>query len=49
MALLDWIVEDFHSWTDYDGHPENALHRVEMLDNVMPYWPTASGASSRLH
>ena len=46
VALLAWIVEKFWSWTDCDGHPENALSRDEMLDDVMVYWVTASGASS---
>ncbi|EKF22431.1 alpha/beta hydrolase fold family protein [Mycolicibacterium hassiacum DSM 44199] len=43
---LAWIVEKFWSWTDCDGHPENALTRDEMLDNVMLYWVTASATSS---
>jgi epoxide hydrolase len=43
---LAWIVEKFWSWTDCDGHPENVLSRDELLDNVMLYWLTASGASS---
>ena len=43
---LAWIVEKYWAWTDCDGHPENALTRDEMLDNVMLYWLTASGASS---
>jgi pimeloyl-ACP methyl ester carboxylesterase len=41
-----WIVEKFWAWTDCDGHPENVLTRDELLDNVMLYWLTASGASS---
>ena len=41
-----WILEKFWSWTDCDGHPENALTRDEMLDNVMLYWWPATGASS---
>jgi hypothetical protein len=41
-----WILEKFWQWTDCDGHPENALGRDELLDNVMLYWLTASGASS---
>jgi pimeloyl-ACP methyl ester carboxylesterase len=45
-AQLAWIVEKFWSWTDCDGHPENALSRDELLDNVTLYWVTASGASS---
>jgi len=46
VAQMAWIVEKFWAWTDCDGHPENALSRDEMLDNVMLYWATASGASS---
>tara|TARA_E500000331_G_scaffold353622_1_gene404714 strand:+ start:23381 stop:24532 length:1152 start_codon:yes stop_codon:yes gene_type:complete len=41
-----WILEKFWRWTDCDGHPENALTREEMLDNIMLYWLTNSGASS---
>jgi pimeloyl-ACP methyl ester carboxylesterase len=41
-----WILEKFYQWTDCDGHPENVLSRDELLDNVMLYWITASGASS---
>ena len=43
---LAWIIEKFWSWTDCDGHPENVLTRDELLDNVMMYWLTNSGASS---
>ncbi|TDH57120.1 epoxide hydrolase family protein [Mycobacterium talmoniae] len=46
VAQLAWIVEKFWAWTDCAGHPENALTRDELLDNVMLYWVTASGASS---
>ncbi len=45
-ALCAWIVEKFWSWTDCDGHPENVLTRDELLDNVMLYWLTGSGASA---
>ncbi len=41
-----WILEKFWSWMDCDGHPENALSRDELLDNVMMYWLPATGASS---
>jgi pimeloyl-ACP methyl ester carboxylesterase len=41
-----WILEKFWAWTDCDGHPENVLTRDELLDNVMMYWLTGSGASS---
>jgi pimeloyl-ACP methyl ester carboxylesterase len=41
-----WIVEKFWAWTDCDGHPENALTRDQMLDDVMLYWLPATAASS---
>ena len=41
-----WILEKFYEWTDCDGHPENALSRDELIDNIMFYWLTNSGASS---
>ncbi len=41
-----WIVEKFYQWMDCNGHPENVLTRDELLDNVMLYWLTGSGASS---
>ncbi|MGO9911766.1 MAG: epoxide hydrolase family protein [Acidimicrobiales bacterium] len=41
-----WIVEKFWAWTDCNGHPENAVSRDELLDNVMLYWLPAAGASS---
>jgi epoxide hydrolase len=46
VGQLAWIVEKFWSWMDCDGHPENVVSRDEILDNVMLYWLTASGASS---
>ena len=45
-AQAGWILEKFWAWTDCDGHPENALSRDEMLDNIMHYWLPATGASS---
>ncbi len=45
-AQAAWILEKFWAWTDCDGHPENVLSRDELLDNVMLYWVTATGASS---
>jgi len=46
VGQMAWIVEKFWAWTDCDGHPENAVSRDELLDNVMLYWVTGSGASS---
>ncbi len=43
---MAWIFEKFWSWCDCEGHPENALTRDEMLDNVMYYWLNDAGASS---
>jgi hypothetical protein len=45
-AQCAWIIEKFWAWTDCDGHPENALSRDELLDNVMLHWLPATGASS---
>ena len=46
VALCAWIVEKYWAWMDCQGHPENVLGRDELLDNVMMYWLTATGASS---
>jgi epoxide hydrolase len=45
-ALCAWIIEKFWAWTDCAGHPENALTRDELLDNLMLYWLPRTGASS---
>jgi len=41
-----WVLEKFWAWTDNDGHPEDAIARDELLDNVMFYWVNAAAASS---
>jgi len=41
-----WIYEKFHGWTDCGGDPESVLTRDEMLDNIMLYWLTNTGASA---
>lgn len=46
VGQLAWIIEKFWAWTDCNGHPENVLRRDELLDNVMMYWVTGTGASS---
>ncbi len=52
---MAWIVEKFQGWTDsghqpggqsIGGHPENAVSRDHLLDNVSLYWLTNSAASS---
>ena len=46
VGQAKWIYEKFHEWTDCNGVPENALTRDEMLDDIMIYWLTGTGASS---
>jgi pimeloyl-ACP methyl ester carboxylesterase len=50
VGQLAWIVEKFRAWTDCerDGvrHPENAVDRDTLLDNVSLYWLTNSAASA---
>jgi len=46
VGLAGWIFEKMWSWTDNQGRPEDALSRDTILDNIMLYWLTASGASS---
>jgi len=41
-----WIAEKMWAWTDNDGHPESALTRDQILDNISIYWFSASAASS---
>ncbi len=45
-ALATWIYEKFAEWTDGGGVPENALSRDAMLDDIMLYWLTSTGASA---
>jgi pimeloyl-ACP methyl ester carboxylesterase len=45
-AQAAWIVEKFWAWADHDGHPEQAVNRDRLLDNVMHYWLPGTGASS---
>ncbi len=45
-GLLAWIVEKFRTWSDCDGHPENAFTRDQLITNVMTYWVTQTIASS---
>jgi pimeloyl-ACP methyl ester carboxylesterase len=46
VALCAWIIEKFMAWTDCNGHPENAIARDELLDNLMLYWLPRCGASA---
>jgi pimeloyl-ACP methyl ester carboxylesterase len=45
-AQCGWIVEKLFAWSDCDGHPENVFTKEQLLDNVMAYWLTNTGASS---
>ena len=45
-GLLAWIVEKFRTWSDCEGHPENAFTRDDLLTNVMTYWVTQTITSS---
>jgi pimeloyl-ACP methyl ester carboxylesterase len=45
-ALLTWIIEKFHAWTDHGGTLESVLTRDQLLDNLMLYWLPATGASA---
>lgn len=45
-GLLAWIIEKFRTWSDCDGHPENAFTRDQLLTNVTTYWVTQTITSS---
>jgi pimeloyl-ACP methyl ester carboxylesterase len=46
VGLAAWFYDKFADWTHTDGHPERALTRDEMLDDITFYWLTNTGASS---
>lgn len=46
VGLAGWIYEKMWAWTDNSGAGEDTLSRDDILDNIMLYWLTASGASS---
>jgi epoxide hydrolase len=46
VGLCAWILEKFWSWTDTDGDPIAVLGADRILDNIMCYWLTRTGASS---
>ncbi|WP_321927720.1 hypothetical protein [Paraburkholderia guartelaensis] len=41
-----WIYEKLGAWSDSGGVPERVFSYDQMLDNIMFYWLTNSGASS---
>ena len=46
VGLAGWIYEKLQGWSDNPGNAWDVLGRDAVLDNVMLYWLTASGASS---
>lgn len=46
IAQAAWIYEKLRIWSDCGGEAENIFTLDEMLDNIMLYWLTNSGASS---
>ena len=45
-GLAAWIIEKFRSWSDCNGHPENAISRDRLLTNLSIYWATGTITSS---
>lgn len=45
-GLAAWIYEKLGAWSDSKGGPESVFSYDQMLDNIMFYWVTNSGASS---
>lgn len=41
-----WIYEKFQGWSDAGDDPDAAFGKDTLLDNIMLYWLTNSGASS---
>lgn len=41
-----WIYEKLAAWSDSNGNPESVFTYDQMLDDIMFYWITDSGASS---
>ncbi len=41
-----WVYEKLQRWSDCGDDPETIFTRDEILDNIMVYWLTNSGASS---
>ncbi|MDR3399563.1 MAG: epoxide hydrolase [Pandoraea sp.] len=46
VGLAAWIYEKLGAWSDSGGDPETVFSYDQMLDNIMMYWVTNSGASS---
>jgi pimeloyl-ACP methyl ester carboxylesterase len=46
VGQASWIYEKLASWSDSDGSAESVFSYDQILDNIMLYWVTNSGASS---
>jgi epoxide hydrolase len=46
VAQAAWIYEKFYAWSDCAGDPDTLFGRDALLDNIMLYWLTGTGASS---
>lgn len=46
VGQASWIYEKLASWSDSDGTAESVFSYDQILDNIMLYWVTNSGASS---
>lgn len=45
-ALAAWLVEKFWEWSDHDGDLFAVIPRDRILDDLMIYWLSRSGASA---
>jgi pimeloyl-ACP methyl ester carboxylesterase len=45
VGLAAWFYDKFADWTYTDGHPERALSKDEMLDDITLYWLTNTQTS----
>ncbi|MDR2858200.1 MAG: epoxide hydrolase 1 [Novosphingobium sp.] len=46
VGLAGWIYEKLHAWSDNSGDARDLLGRDAVLDNIMLYWLTGTGASA---
>ena len=46
VGLAAWFYDKFADWTYTGGHPERALSKDEMLDDITLYWLTNTQTSS---
>lgn len=46
VAQAAWMYEKYRDWSHHGGDVETVFSRDEMLDTIMLYWLSNSGASS---